>query len=123
MTDTPTQTLLLNSHEMIDLQLKVPEMLEDSLSADAVRKLTGLCGGTATHIPQTLRMALSVVAQQLSDPITQWLNKTYGAGQIQIPIGPHSCRAIKMAAFLAALGCHVRTDERAKRELVTAGFR
>ena len=138
MTDTSPHTNLLTCDEMIDLGMKVPEMLEeleDSLGPDAVWKLTGLYGGTEAHIPQAHRMAQSVVAQQLGDEITHWLLKTYGAGRIQIPLGPHSGRALKMAAFRAALlshqshrtiakslGCHTRTVERAKRELVMAGF-
>ena len=138
MTDTPPQTNLLTCDEMIDLGMNVPEMLEeleDSIGPVAVWKLTGLYGGTEAHIPQANRMAQSLVAQQLGDQITDGLLKTYGAGRVQIPLGPHSGRALKMAAFRAALrshqshrtiaqslACHIRTVERAKRELVTAGF-
>ncbi|NRB18908.1 MAG: hypothetical protein HRU33_15435 [Rhodobacteraceae bacterium] len=123
---------------MIDLGMIVPEImeeLEDSLGPDAVWKLMGLFGDTETTIPHQHRLARSVKTEQLGDQITRWLFKTYGPGRIQIPLGPHSSRARKMAAFRAAflkrqphrkiaqsLGCHVRTVERAKRELVTAGF-
>ncbi|MVO18267.1 helix-turn-helix domain-containing protein [Parasedimentitalea huanghaiensis] len=123
---------------MIDLGMTVPEILEeleDSLGPDAVWKLTGLFGGTETHIPHQHSLARSILTEQLGDQITHWLYETYGPGRIQIPLGPHSSRARKMAAFRAALlsrqphrkiarslGCHVRTVERAKRELVTAGF-
>ena len=138
MTDTHPQTNLLTCDEMIDLGMNVPEMLEeleDSIGPEAVWKLTGLYGGTEAHIPHKHRMTQSLVAQQLGDPITHWLYNTYGAGRLQIPLGPHSNRALKMAAFRAALlsrqshrtiakslGCHTRPVERAKRELVTAGF-
>ena len=123
---------------MIDLGMNVPEMLEeleDSIGPEAVWKLTGLYGGTEAHIPHPHRMAQSLVAQQLGDQITHWLYKTYGAGRINIPMGPQSSRAVKMAAFRVALlsgqsqriiaqslGCSIRTVERAKRELVDAGF-
>ena len=138
MTDVQNPPTLLNCDEIINLGMTVPELLknlEDALGPDAVWKLTSLFGGTETHIPQENRMATSGVTAQLGDPITRWLFKTYGPGRIQIPLGPNSSRVLKMAAFRVALlsrqthrtiaqslGCHIRNVERAKRELVNAGF-
>jgi len=138
MLDTHSPPPLLTCDEMNDLGMNVPEILEeleDSLGPDAVWKLTGLFGGTETNISHQHSLARSILTEQLGDQISHWLFKTYGPGRIQIPLGPHSSRALKMAAFRAALltrqphrkiarslGCHVRTVERAKRELVAAGF-
>ena len=139
MTDTKSPPPpLLTCDEMIDLGMTVSEMLEeleDSLGPAAVWKLTGLYGGTETHIPHKRSLKHSIVTEQLGEEITRWLIETYGPGRIQIPLGPRSSQALKMAAFRAALltrqphrkiaqslGCHVRTVERAKRALVTAGF-
>ena len=135
---TDTQTNLLTCDEMIDLGMNVPEMLEDledHLGPEAVWKLTSLFGGIEAYIPHPHKKAQSLAAQQLGDPITDWIYKTYGAGRIKIPMGPHTSRALKMAAFRVALlsgqsqriiaqslGCSIRTVERAKRELVDAGF-
>jgi len=123
---------------MIDLGMTVPEILEeleDSLGPDTVWTLTRLFGGTEINIPHEHSLARSILTEKLGDQVTHWLFNTYGPGRIQIPLGPHSSRALKMAAFRAALldrqthrkiaqsqGCHIRTVERAKRELVTAGF-
>ena len=138
MTDTQTKPNLLTCDEMIDLGMNVSEMLEDledHLGPEAVWKLTGLYGGVEAYIPHPHKKAQSLTAQQLGDPITDWIYKTYGAGRINIPLGPQSSRAVKMAAFRVALlsgqsqriiaqslGCSIRTVERAKRELVDAGF-
>ena len=138
MPNTQTQTHLLTCDEMADLGMAVPEILEnleDSLGPQAVWKLTGLLGGRIAYIPHDHGLARSIVTELIGDQIVKWLLNTYGPGPLQIPLGPHTSRAKKMAAFRAAfincqthrkiaefVGCHVRTVERAKQQLMTAGF-
>ncbi|EBA16389.1 hypothetical protein RSK20926_21729 [Roseobacter sp. SK209-2-6] len=106
-TKSPPPTLL-TCDEMIDLGMTVSEMLEeleDSLGPAAVWNLTGLYGGTETHIPHERSLKHSIVTEQLGEKITRWLVDTYGPGRIQIPLGTQSSQARKMAANGGLPGC------------------
>lgn len=128
----------LTCDEMADLGMSVPEMLEaleEEIGPEAVWKLTGMFGGCKVHIPKKLGDGQSVLERKVGLQITQWLFDRYGYGVFQIPTGPQSASALKMAAFRAAFasgkshtqiakefGCHTRSVERAKRSLTDAGF-
>jgi len=137
MSDTQKYPFL-TCDEMADLGMAVPEMLEaleDGIGPEAVWQLTRMFGGCVVYIPKKIGEAQSVLERKIGLQITKWLFDRYSFGAIQIPTGPQSASALKMAAFRNAFqsgkshaqiakefGCHTRTVERAKRALTNAGF-
>ena len=123
---------------MIDLGIQTPAMLvqlEDDLGPQEVWDLVNAFGGRWLHLPSTLQSAQSTTREQVAPETFKWLFDRYGAGRLQIGMGPASEAARQFAALRDAsiegasvtqiaerFSMHTRTVERKLSRLRTAGF-